>query len=101
MEAFAYQHSPYIKEICELVQKGAIGAVRYVEAALITSDYDRSNIRMRKETCGGSTYDVGVYALSFVQRMLGRKPEKLHAVSSISQEGIDMYTSAIMEYGMD
>ena len=99
MEAFAYQHSPYIKEICELVQKGAIGAIRYVEAALITSDYDRSNIRMRKETCGGSTYDVGVYALSFVQRMLGRKPEKLHAVSSISQEGIDMYTSAIMEYG--
>ena len=69
MEAFAYQHSPYIKEIRKAVERGEIGEVRYAEAALITSDYDHSNIRMRKETLGGSTYDVGVYAMSCVQRI--------------------------------
>lgn len=31
----------------------AIGSVQYAEAAPITSDYDHSNIRMRKETFGG------------------------------------------------
>ena len=53
MEAFAYQHSPYIKEIRRVIGEGAIGDIRYAEAALITSDYDHSNIRMRKDTLGG------------------------------------------------
>lgn len=98
MEAFAYQHSPYIKEIRKLVEEGEIGELRYVEAALITSDYDRSNIRMRKETLGGCTYDLGVYALSLVQRMTGVSPAQIHASASLSEEGIDTYTSAILEY---
>lgn len=99
MEAFAYQHSPYIKEIQKLIHDGAIGDVRYAEAALITSDYDHSNIRMRKETFGGSTYDIGVYSLSFLQRMMGMTPERIQAVSILSPEGIDTYTTAVMEYG--
>ncbi len=99
MEAFAYQHSPYIKEIRGLIEEGVIGDVRYAEAALITSDYDHSNIRMRKETLGGCTYDLGVYALSLVQRMTGMSPERIHAAASLSPEGIDMYTTAILEYG--
>lgn len=98
MEAFAYQHSPYIKEIRKLIEEGEIGELRYVEAALITSDYDRSNIRMRKETLGGCTYDLGVYALSFVQRMTGMSPARIHTSASLSKEGIDAYTTAILEY---
>ena len=98
MEAFAYQHSPYIKEIRQLIQEGTIGDICYAEAALITSDYDHSNIRMRKETLGGCTYDVGVYALSFLQRMLGSKPARMSVASSFAEEGIDMFTTAVMEY---
>lgn len=98
MEAFAYQHSPYIEEIDKLLRDGAIGEVRYAEAALITSDYDHSNIRMQKETLGGSTYDVGVYALSFLQRMLGRAPENIRASACFTKDGIDTFTTAVMEY---
>lgn len=98
MEAFAYQHSPYIKEIRRIIEEGAIGELRYLEAALITSDHDHSNIRMRRDTLGGCTYDLGVYALSFVQRMIGVDPSKIHAVASMSKEGIDTYTTAILEY---
>lgn len=98
MEAFAYQHSPYIKEISKLVKEGEIGELRYMEAALITSDYDHSNIRMRKETFGGCTYDLGVYALSLVQCVTGMSPVEIHASASLSKEGIDTYTTAILEY---
>ncbi|MCI8598553.1 MAG: Gfo/Idh/MocA family oxidoreductase [Lachnospiraceae bacterium] len=98
MEAFAYQHSPYIKEIRNAIEEGLIGELRYVEAALITSDYNYSNIRMRKETLGGCTYDLGVYALSFLQRMIGTEANKINATSSFSKEGIDLYTTAILEY---
>lgn len=98
MEAFAYRHSPYIKEIQKLIEDGAIGDITYVESALITSDYDQSNIRMKKETLGGSTYDIGVYSLSFLQGVLGMPPEKIHAAAVLSKSGIDTYTTAIMEY---
>ena len=74
MEAFAYQHSPFVKAVKKEIEAGTIGKIRYMEAALITSDYLKSNIRMRKETCGGSTYDLGVYAISLIQRMVGSEP---------------------------
>ncbi|MCI9478754.1 MAG: Gfo/Idh/MocA family oxidoreductase [Lachnospiraceae bacterium] len=98
MEAFAYQHSPYIAQVQKEIEKGAIGEVRYMEAALITSDYVEGNIRMRRETLGGSTYDLGVYCSSLILRMTGKEPETIKAVSTFSKEGVDMYTTVLMEY---
>lgn len=98
MEAFAYQHSPYIAALCEEIGKGTIGEVRYMEAALITSDYVSGNIRMRRETLGGCTYDLGVYCSSLILRVLHKEPEKIQAVSTFSPEGIDLYTTVLMEY---
>ena len=97
MEAFAYQHSPFIAAVEQEVKNGTIGDVRYMESALITSDYVPENIRMRKETLGGCTYDLGVYCASLTQRILG-EPMSVKAVSSFSPEGVDMYTAVLMEY---
>ena len=41
---------------------------------------------------------IGVYALSFLQRMLGSKPVRMSVASSFAEEGIDMFTTAVMEY---
>lgn len=98
MEAFAYQHSPYIAAVREEIEKGVIGDILYMESAFITSDYDLSNIRMRKETLGGATYDLGVYNTSLIQRMIGEEPVKVQAVASFSSQGIDKVTSVLMEY---
>lgn len=98
MEAFAYQHSPFVAAVREEIDKGTIGDVRYMEAALITSDYDLSNIRMRRETLGGSVYDLGVYSCSLILRMLGKEPEKVQAISTFSEQNVDMFTSVLMEF---
>jgi len=98
MEAFAYQHSPFVAAVREELDKGTIGDVRYMEAALITSDYDLSNIRMRRETLGGSVYDIGVYSCSLILRMLGKEPEKVQAISTFSEQNVDMFTSVLMEF---
>lgn len=98
MEAFAYQHSPYISAIKSDIDSGIIGDIRYIESAYITSDYDKSNIRMRRDSLGGCTYDLGVYNTSLILRMFGEEPETIKAVSSFSKEGIDTYTSVLMEY---
>lgn len=97
MEAFAYQHSPFIAAVEQAVKSGAIGDVRYMESALITSDYDRTNIRMRRDTLGGCTYDLGVYCASLTQRFLGAEPKTVKAVSTFA-DGVDMYTTVLMEY---
>ena len=98
MEAFAYQHSPYIESLSREIQKGTIGDVRYMEAALITSDYNQNNIRMRRDSLGGCTYDLGVYCSSLILRILGKEPGKIQAVSTFSDEHIDLYTAVLMEY---
>jgi predicted dehydrogenase len=98
MEAFAYQHSPYIAALENEIQKGTIGVPRYMEAALITSDYVPENIRMRKDTFGGCTYDLGVYCSSLILRLLKKEPCRVQGISSFSEEGIDLFTSVLMDF---
>ncbi len=98
MEAFAYQHSPYIAALEAEIKSGAIGEPRYMEAALITSDYIPENIRMRKDTLGGCTYDLGVYCSSLILRLLGKEPVRVQGISSFSPQGIDLFTSVLMDF---
>lgn len=98
MEAYAYLHSPFIKAIKEELNKGTIGDVLYLESEFITSDYDVSNIRMRKETFGGCTYDLGCYCTTMALWMLGECPEKVQAVAEFSDHGIDTLTTAILTF---
>lgn len=70
-----------------------------METAFLTSDYDISNIRMRKETFGGATYDLGCYNTSLIFSILGREPDAVKAVASFSDRGIDKFTTALLEFG--
>lgn len=98
MEAFAYLHSPYIKALKNEIAGGTIGDITYIESAFITSGYDLSNIRMRRECYGGCTYDLGVYCTSLILSIIGDMPKDIKAVSTFSKENIDTYTSVVMDY---
>lgn len=98
MEAFAYLHSPIVKAIKDEVDSGIIGDIRYMETAFITSDYDISNIRMRKETFGGCTYDLGCYNISQILWMFSEEPEKVKAIAEFSDRGVDTLTSGILTF---
>jgi predicted dehydrogenase len=98
MEAFAYLHSPWIASIKNEVDSGEIGEIRYIESQFITSDYNMSNIRMRKETNGGALYDLGCYTTTMIGWMLGRQPDEISASAIFSKEGVDVLTSAVFSY---
>jgi predicted dehydrogenase len=98
MEAFAYLHSPLMAAIKKELQSGIIGDVLYMESQFITSDYDISNIRMRKETYGGATYDLGCYTTTQILWMLDEEPVKVQAVADFSDRGIDTYTSGLLTF---
>ena len=97
MEAFAYLHSPLIAAIKAELDQGAIGDVCFLENAFVTSDYDLSNIRMRRETLGGSLYDLGCYCISQTIWLMG-EPESVQAIADFSGEGVDRLTTGILSY---
>lgn len=71
MEAFHYPYHPLFHRVCELVEDGAIGEVRHVEASLRMPDPGPSDPRWRLDLAGGSTMDLGCYSLSCLS-LLGR-----------------------------
>lgn len=96
MEAFAYLHSPIVAAIKKDVEK--LGTLRYMESAFVTSDYPAENIRMRRETYGGGTYDLGCYAISQILWMLDEEPADVKAVAAFSDQGIDTCSTGILTF---
>ena len=85
MEAFAYLHSPFTKAVKEEIDAGTIGDVVYMESTFITTDYDISNIRMRRDTLGGFLYDLGCYNTTQILWMLEEEPERIQAIGDLSK----------------
>ena len=98
MEAFAYLHSPLMAEIKKELKSGVIGDVLYMESQFITSDYDISNIRMRAETYGGATYDLGCYNTSQILWLLDEDPVGVQAIADFSDQRVDSYTSGMVKF---
>ena len=98
MEAFAYLHSPIMAAIKAEIAGGAIGDVLYMDSCFITSDYDLRNIRMRRETFGGCTYDLGCYNTSLILWMFGEEPTGVQAAAEFSPEGIDLCTTGLLTF---
>lgn len=96
MEAFAYLHSPIVSAVKEDVQK--LGKIRYMESAFVTSDYPLENIRMRKETYGGCTYDLGCYAISQILWMLGEDPDQVQASALFTPQGVDTLSCGVLAF---
>ena len=97
MEAYAYLHSPVMKAIKADVESGIIGDVLYMESEFLTSDYDLSNIRMRRETYGGSLYDLGCYCTTQIITLLG-EPDQVQAAAIFSDQQVDTVTTGILSY---
>lgn len=98
MEAFAYLHSPWIRAVKQELDSGIIGEPVYMESQFLTSDYDLNNIRMHKESLGGSVYDLGCYSTSMILWMLGEEPSEVQAVAQFTPQGVDSLATGILSF---
>lgn len=99
MEAFAYLHSPFTEAVKAELNAGTIGDVRYFESSFITGRRPDTDIRLRRETYGGSMYDLGCYPLSLALWLLGKEPDEVTAAAHFSEKKIDLFTAALLVYG--
>lgn len=98
MEAFAYLHSPVIREIQDKVAAGAVGELSFMEAVFFTPGYTSENIRVRRETLGGSAYDLGCYCLSMILSVAKEEPEEVMAMASYTDQKIDDFAAAHLKF---
>ena len=97
MEAYAYQHSPYIAALKEDVKSGIIGDVDYIETAFLTQGYVE-DFRLHKEMGGGALYDLGCYCTTMILALTDSEPEYVKADAEFNEEGVDVFTSVMMKF---
>lgn len=98
MEAFAYLHSPFIKSVKETLDSGVIGELSFMESIFVTPGYTPENIRVRRETLGGSVYDLGCYCTSLMLTLFGEEPKEVRAIGDFTEQHIDDFASAYFQF---
>jgi len=99
MESFMYRHHPRIQAAREMIHKGLIGEIRTIESAFTFNLKRQNDIRLKPEMGGGSLMDVGCYCINISRLMAGREPLVVQARSVLSDSGVDIQMTAILDFG--
>ncbi|MGW3955933.1 Gfo/Idh/MocA family protein [Streptomyces sp. NPDC004752] len=98
MEAMWMYCNPLVRRLKALVEDGAIGEVRTVQADFGLAGPFPPAHRLRDPALGGGALlDLGVYPVSFAQLLLG-EPTAVEARSMLSAEGVDLQTGALLSW---
>ncbi|MGC0332359.1 putative dehydrogenase [Streptomyces sp. SAI-170] len=98
MEAMWMYCNPLVRRMKALVDDGAIGEVRSVQADFGLSGPFPPAHRLRDPAQGGGALlDLGVYPVSFAQLLLG-EPADIAARAVLSDEGVDLQTGALLSF---
>ncbi len=97
MEAYAYQHSPYIRSLKEDIRSGLIGEIDYIDSAFLTQGYTK-DIRLVKEMGGGSMYDLGCYSTSLILSLVDSRPVLVKADAEYTDSGIDILANGLIRF---
>ena len=98
MEAMWTRFQPAIVEARRLVDEGAIGEVRQVQADLgVDRPYDPTDRLFDPAQGGGAMLDLGVYVVSFAQYFLGA-PDSVEVVGSLAPTGVDVEAGLLLGY---
>ncbi len=98
MEAMWMYCNPLIRQLKSLVDEGAIGEVRTVQADFGLSGPFPPTHRLRDPAQGGGALlDLGVYPVSFAHLLLG-EPSEVTASAVLSEERVDLQTGMLLSW---
>jgi D-xylose 1-dehydrogenase (NADP+, D-xylono-1,5-lactone-forming) len=89
MEAFMYRFHPQTEKVLELVQAGAIGEPKLIDAVFTFRLTNPANIRLRPELGGGSLMDVGCYCVNISRTLAHAEPVEVQAYANWGKSGVD------------
>lgn len=98
MEAMWMYCNPLVRRLKALVDDGAIGEVRTVQADFgLAGPFPPAHRVRDPAQGGGATLDLGVYPVSFAHLLLG-EPERVTASAELSPEGVDLQTGMLLSW---
>jgi predicted dehydrogenase/aryl-alcohol dehydrogenase-like predicted oxidoreductase len=107
MEAFMYRCHPLTQKLVELIQSGAIGKVRVINATFsFCASFDADSRLFDNALGGGGILDVGCYPVSMARLIAGAangknhsiEPTEVHAVGHLGQSNVDEYAAAVLKF---
>ncbi len=99
MEAFMYRCHPMTAQWFGLIQDGAIGAVRHIQASFgFQVKPDPASRLFSPELGGGAIMDVGCYPLSAACLIAGTEPIELTGEGHLGSSGVDHWASATVRF---
>jgi predicted dehydrogenase len=98
MEAMWTRFQPAIVAARALIDDGAIGEVRQLQADLgVDRPYSPSDRLFDPAQGGGAMLDLGVYVVSFAQYFLGA-PNRIEVTGSLTPTGVDAEAGLLLGY---
>jgi predicted dehydrogenase len=98
MEAMWTRFQPAIVTARRLIDEGAIGEVRQIQADLgVDRPYDPTHRLFDPAQGGGAMLDLGVYPVSFAHYFLG-EPGSIDVVGSLAPTGVDCEAGLLLGY---
>ena len=88
-EAFMYRHHAQTLKVKEIVDSGVLGKLQLIKGAFSFPLTRENDIRSKKETGGGSIWDVGCYPISYARMIVGAEPVEVFGWQVTSQGGAD------------
>ncbi|MEO1638816.1 MAG: Gfo/Idh/MocA family oxidoreductase [Pseudomonadota bacterium] len=99
-EAMMAVYHPQWRKVRDLIEDGAIGALRHVTASFAYHNTDPNNIRNKLETGGGALPDIGCYPIATTRFATGADATRV--VAQIQRDrsfGTDINVAALIDFG--
>jgi len=99
MDGFMWPHHPRTHKIRQLLNDGAIGDVKKVNAAFTfdLAGLPTDNIRMQPDAGGGGLLDVGCYTTYAIRWWMGAEPVRAYA-KAVYANGVDVAMSGVLTF---
>jgi predicted dehydrogenase len=88
-EAFMYRHHAQTLKVKEIVDSGLLGKLQLIRGTFTFTLTRDGDIRSKKETGGGSIWDVGCYPISYARMIVGAEPVEVFGWQVTSAGGVD------------
>jgi predicted dehydrogenase len=96
MEGLMYRFHPQMTLVRQRLPE--IGCVIHVSSKRMSHGREPGNPRFDPALGGGALMDIGCYCVDFSRLILGTEPVAATAVAHVSETGVDLTTTATMEF---
>lgn len=97
-EAFVFPFHPQYERLRALLDEGAVGEMREIQAFFYFHLRSPVNIRLQPELAGGALNDVGCYPVHLACLLFGEGPSRTHTSVRMSGTGVDIETAGLMDF---